>query len=58
MRLYHCVLWRSFEDPNPTVKYIWSDRPVEDLMREFLDYGYVAINIIDITDTEVESYEM
>lgn len=58
MRLYHCVLWRSFEDTNPTIKYIWSDRPAETLMREFLDLGYAAICITDITDREVESYEM
>jgi hypothetical protein len=37
---------------------MWSDKPVETLMREFLDLGYAAINITDITDREVDSYEM
>jgi hypothetical protein len=58
MRLYHCVLWRSFKDTDPTIKYVWSDRPVETLIREFLDLGYVAINVTDITDVEVDSYEV
>lgn len=58
MRLYHCLLWHSFEYTDPTVKYMWSDKPVETLMREFLDLGYAAINITDITDREVDSYEV
>ena len=58
MRLYHCVLRRSFEDTDPTIKYIWSDKPVSKLMSEFLDLGYAAMNITDITDVEVSSYEM
>ena len=58
MRLYHCTLWRSFSDTSPTIKYMWSDESPETLIRELLDAGYAAINVTDITDREVDSYEM
>jgi hypothetical protein len=58
MRLYRCVLWRSYNEIDPTVKYMWCDWPVSELMQEFIDLGYTAVHISDITDVEVDSYEM
>ena len=54
--LYYCLLWINFTD-EPMTKFIWADCPAE-LSSDFVAAGYAAISITDITDREVESFEM
>lgn len=54
--LYYCLLWSNF-DEEPMTKFIWASCPQE-LTSDFLAAGYAAISITDITNVEVDSYEM
>lgn len=54
--LYYCLLWFNF-DEEPMTKFMWASCPQE-LTSDFLAAGYVAISITDITNREVDSYEL
>ena len=54
--LYYCLLWFSFNE-EPMTKFIWASCPQE-LTSDFLAAGYVAISITDITNREVDSFEL
>ena len=54
--LYYCMLWLNFTD-EPMTKFIWASCPQE-LTSDFLAAGYAAISITDITNREVNSFEL
>jgi hypothetical protein len=56
MKLYYCVLWRSFFGKPTTTKFIYANS-VRELVDEFLEMGYVSMSITDVTDKEVDSFE-
>lgn len=55
-QLYYCILWLNFTD-EPMTKFIWASCPQE-LTSDFLAAGYAAISITDITNREVDSFEL
>lgn len=55
-KLYYCMLWLNFTD-EPMTKFIWASCPQE-LTSDFLAAGYAAISITDITNREVDSFEL
>jgi hypothetical protein len=56
VHLYYCMLWFNFTD-EPMTKFIWASCPQE-LTSDFLATGYVAISVTEITNREVDSFEL
>lgn len=54
--LYYCLLWFRFND-EPMTKFMWASCSQE-LASDFLAAGYAAISITEITNREVDSFEM
>lgn len=54
--LYYCILWLNFNE-KPMTKFMWASCPQE-LTSDFLAAGYVAISITEITNREVDSFEL
>lgn len=54
-RLYHCKLWKTFTE-EPSSKFLYASS-VRELVDRFLEYGYIAISITDVSDMEVSKYD-
>ena len=55
-RLYYCMLWRKSEE-EPMIKFIYAD-DVKELIEEFLYFGFASVSVTDITNMEVEAFEV
>jgi hypothetical protein len=56
MLLYYCMLWRAY-NTTPEVKFI-SARSEKELREDLAHSNYVAYSITDITNREVESFDL
>jgi len=55
-RLYYCMLWRNFNE-EPMIKFIYANS-VKELVDEFLYFGFASVSITDITDLEVDYFDL
>lgn len=55
-QLYYCMLWRNLNE-EPTTKFIYADS-VKELVDEFLYFGFASVSITDITDLEVDYFDL
>lgn len=55
-RLYYCMLWRNLKE-EPMMKFIYADS-VKELVEEFLYFGFASVSITDITDMEVDHFDL
>ena len=54
--LFYCILWRD-TDELPITKFVHAD-DAKALMNEFFEQGYAAVSVTDITNREVDTFDL